>query len=191
MPGLQGRRTASSRRNRAIVYNQRRGRPRVKHRWVMQWPLLCVVVVWMSGCAPKPVTFTTTYQAVLLGNNSVYFGKLSGYGTPNPVLTDVLLHHQSEGPADPASKEYSGEARQRVAWARSNVLESRANRLRGTSGGGFKGGTTDQRSREAVRLKHKILSTPTAWREPAAPRARGCAATPSAACAGCAVAGRP
>lgn len=44
----------------------------------------------MSGCAPKPVTFTTTYQAVLLGNNSVYFGKLSRYGTPNPVLTDVF-----------------------------------------------------------------------------------------------------
>ena len=35
------------------------------------------------------VTFTTPYQAVLLSNNSVYFGKLSGYGTPNPVLPDV------------------------------------------------------------------------------------------------------
>ena len=36
------------------------------------------------------VTFATPYQAVLLTNNSVYFGKLSGYGTSNPVLTDVF-----------------------------------------------------------------------------------------------------
>ena len=35
------------------------------------------------------IAFSTPYQAVLLSNNSVYFGKLSGYGTSNPVLTDV------------------------------------------------------------------------------------------------------
>ncbi len=35
------------------------------------------------------VSFSTPYQAVLLSNNSVYFGKLTGYGTSNPVLTDV------------------------------------------------------------------------------------------------------
>ena len=62
----------------------------MKHRRVVQWLLVCTVSVGTLGCAPKPVTFTTTYQAVLLGNNSVYFGKLSGYGTSNPVLTDVF-----------------------------------------------------------------------------------------------------
>ena len=35
------------------------------------------------------IAFSTPYQAVLLSNNSVYFGKLAGYGTSNPVLTDV------------------------------------------------------------------------------------------------------
>ena len=30
------------------------------------------------------------YQAVLLDNNQVYFGKVSGLGTPYPVLTDVF-----------------------------------------------------------------------------------------------------
>src|ERR1700737_4982240 len=35
------------------------------------------------------VTFTTPYQAVLLTNGSAYFGKLEGYGTPHPVLTEV------------------------------------------------------------------------------------------------------
>ena len=36
-----------------------------------------------------PVEFTTSYQAVLLTNGSAYFGHLSGYGGPHPVLTDV------------------------------------------------------------------------------------------------------
>ena len=35
-------------------------------------------------------TFPTQYQAVLLSNGAVYYGKLSGYGTRNPVLSDVF-----------------------------------------------------------------------------------------------------
>jgi hypothetical protein len=35
------------------------------------------------------VKFTTPYQAVLLTNGSAYFGKLDGYGSPHPVLTEV------------------------------------------------------------------------------------------------------
>jgi small nuclear ribonucleoprotein (snRNP)-like protein len=34
--------------------------------------------------------FSTTYQAVLLSNGAVYYGKLSGFGTRNPSLTDVF-----------------------------------------------------------------------------------------------------
>ena len=54
--------------------------------------LMFVTILVMAGCAAPPtaVTFTTPYQAVLLSNNSVYFGKLAGFGTPNPVLTDVF-----------------------------------------------------------------------------------------------------
>jgi len=50
------------------------------------------VICTMGGCKSTStlVTFPTLYQAVLLGNNSVYYGKLTGYGTPNPVLTDVF-----------------------------------------------------------------------------------------------------
>jgi hypothetical protein len=36
-----------------------------------------------------PEKFNTTYQAVVLMNGSAYFGKLEGYGTPRPVLTEV------------------------------------------------------------------------------------------------------
>ena len=35
------------------------------------------------------LSFATPYQAVLLTNGSVYYGKLSGYGGGHPVLTDV------------------------------------------------------------------------------------------------------
>lgn len=47
-------------------------------------------LLFSNACRPPTaVSFATPYQAVLLTNNSVYFGKLSGYGTSNPVLTDV------------------------------------------------------------------------------------------------------
>jgi hypothetical protein len=36
------------------------------------------------------VQFTTPYQAVLLINGSVCFGRLQDYGTSHPVLTDVF-----------------------------------------------------------------------------------------------------
>src|SRR5271165_687310 len=38
----------------------------------------------------ESAAFTTPYQAVLLSNGAVYYGKLSGYGTRFPVLTDVF-----------------------------------------------------------------------------------------------------
>jgi hypothetical protein len=56
----------------------------------------CLVLALGVGCTPAgnatgtAVAFTTPYQAVLLSNNSVYFGKLAGYGTSRPVLTDVF-----------------------------------------------------------------------------------------------------
>jgi len=54
--------------------------------------LMFATMIVMVGCAaaPSAVSFSTPYQAVLLSNNSVYFGKLAGFGTPSPVLTDVF-----------------------------------------------------------------------------------------------------
>ena len=43
---------------------------------------------WKSATAP--VTFPTPYQAVLLSNGLVYYGKLQGYGTTHPVMTEVF-----------------------------------------------------------------------------------------------------
>ena len=55
--------------------------------------LASLILAFSTGCQPvakAAVSFSTPYQAVLLSNNSVYFGKLTGYGTSNPVLTDVF-----------------------------------------------------------------------------------------------------
>ena len=38
----------------------------------------------------QDVSFPTPYQAVLLSNGTVYYGQLTGYGTPNPVLTHAF-----------------------------------------------------------------------------------------------------
>src|SRR5208283_6176987 len=64
----------------------------MKQRWIAQSLLVFTTIVLLVGCTPPPptaVAFATPYQAVLLSNNSVYFGKLAGFGTSSPVLTDV------------------------------------------------------------------------------------------------------
>jgi len=76
-----------------------------------------------TGCAAPmkteaaPVTFSTPYQAVVLINNSVYYGKLSGWGTSNPVLTDVFYIMSKTDPTDPKKS--------------SNVLIKRGKELHG------------------------------------------------------------
>jgi|SRR5271165_5922514 len=59
------------------------------------WVVTAIVVIvaaflFVRNTSPgAPVAFTTPYQAVMLTNGSVYFGKLEGYGTPRPLLTEV------------------------------------------------------------------------------------------------------
>lgn len=58
--------------------------------------LACLIVVVAAGFLldwigrNKATTFPTPYQAVLLSNGAVYYGKLHGYGTQHPVLTNVF-----------------------------------------------------------------------------------------------------
>lgn len=44
---------------------------------------------WMEHHHHAGQEFSTTYQAVLLNNGAVYYGKLTGYGTRNPTLTEA------------------------------------------------------------------------------------------------------
>src|SRR6202161_4929414 len=51
--------------------------------------LAVIAAGWRVG-HPSAVSFDQTYQAVLLSNGQVYFGRLEGYGTENPVLREVF-----------------------------------------------------------------------------------------------------
>ena len=63
--------------------------------------LIALGWVWRARSA---VVFPTPYQAVLLSNGSVYYGKLQGYGTSNPVLTNVFYIVST---ANPTTKQTS------------------------------------------------------------------------------------
>ena len=52
----------------------------------------------------RAVEFPTPYQAVLLSNGSVYFGKLAGYGGASPVLSEV---YYIVSQTDPETKKVS------------------------------------------------------------------------------------
>lgn len=62
--------------------------------------LLLVVVVWhfFAGAPNSTLKFDTSFQAVLLSNGSVYFGKLQNYGGRFPMLTDVFYIQSSVNP---------------------------------------------------------------------------------------------
>jgi hypothetical protein len=46
--------------------------------------------------------FETEYQAVLLANNQVFFGKLEGFGSSSPILREVYYIRTVPAPEDPA-----------------------------------------------------------------------------------------
>ena len=60
--------------------------------------------------------FPTAYQAVLLSNGVVYYGKLAGYNTHHPILTDVFYLIRN---IDPTTKQVT------------NVLVKRSKELHG------------------------------------------------------------
>jgi hypothetical protein len=74
------------------------------------WAVAGIVVIAaafliVKNTKPGPaVTFTTPYQAVLLTNGTAYFGKLAGYGTPQPVLTEVYYIVTQTNPETKQSK---------------------------------------------------------------------------------------
>lgn len=57
-----------------------------------------VIGFFVAGSSRKTLQFETAYQAVLLSNGNVYFGKLQDYGGKFPVLTDVFYIQSSVSP---------------------------------------------------------------------------------------------
>jgi hypothetical protein len=59
--------------------------------------VLALELVRMSH-ADTPPKLNTTFQAVLLDNGQVFYGKLSGLDTPYPKMTDVYYILSSQDP---------------------------------------------------------------------------------------------
>jgi hypothetical protein len=58
-------------------------------------------VAWKLA-APKIVRFETPFQAVLLDNGQVYYGKIQGLGSPFPVLEEI---YYVQDQVDPDTKQ--------------------------------------------------------------------------------------
>ena len=84
----------------AVAADEPEPAPRRSYRLILAALIVGVAVLanaWIVS-HPRPVTFDQTYQAVLLTNNNVYFGRLEGYGTENPVLTEVYYVQSTINP---------------------------------------------------------------------------------------------
>jgi hypothetical protein len=71
--------------------NKQRGIAALQVVWIVAGVLVIAAAAWQiaGNVRGSSVDFSTPYQAVLLTNGSVYFGRLQGYGSPHPVLTDI------------------------------------------------------------------------------------------------------
>jgi hypothetical protein len=79
-------------------------RPRRSGRLILAALIIAAAILgnaWINT-HPRAVAFGQTYQAVLLTNNNLFFGRLEGYGTENPVLNEV---YYVETIVDPQTKE--------------------------------------------------------------------------------------
>jgi hypothetical protein len=72
--------------------NESRGFGLVQVVWILAGLLVALAAGFhiIHSIRGASVQFSTPYQAVLLANGSVYFGHLQGYGSEQPVLTDVF-----------------------------------------------------------------------------------------------------
>lgn len=59
--------------------------------WILAGISVIAAAAWhfVDRLRDHDVQFSTPYQAVLLTNGSVYFGHLQGYGSHQPVLSEV------------------------------------------------------------------------------------------------------
>lgn len=90
----------------------RREPPRRPNRLIYASLIIAVAILgnaWMVS-HPHAVKFDQTYQAVLLSNNNLYFGKLQGYGTGNPVLSDI---YYLQNIVDPLTKQQTNVLKKR------------------------------------------------------------------------------
>jgi hypothetical protein len=83
-----------------MTENQRGTSTALQAVWILAGLLvaLAAIMYFVTEMRSSTVKFETPYQAVLLSNGSVYFGRLEGYGAHDPVLTDVYYIVSQQNP---------------------------------------------------------------------------------------------
>jgi hypothetical protein len=76
---------------RALVKKNARGFAVLQLIWIVAGIAVIAAAAWhfIDRLRDHDVQFSTPFQAVLLTNGAVYFGHLQGYGSRQPVLTEV------------------------------------------------------------------------------------------------------
>src|SRR5689334_21215458 len=77
---------------------ERKGTGLVSAILVMALLIFAGGALWFALARNSGVVLNTPYQAVLLTNGQVYFGKLEGLGTPFPVLREVFYVQNGQDP---------------------------------------------------------------------------------------------
>ena len=63
---------------------------RLLNGWLTAGLLAAAFGLYYWQVRPRAIEFPTPYQAVLLSNGMVYYGKMHGYGTSQPLMTDAF-----------------------------------------------------------------------------------------------------
>src|SRR4029077_20224015 len=107
--------------------NKQRGIAALQVVWIVAGVLVIAAAAWQiaGNVRGSSVDFSTPYQAVLLTNGSVYFGRLQGYGSPHPVLTDIYYTVTQTTPQEKPEKPGSQPPASQV----NNVLVKRGKEL--------------------------------------------------------------
>lgn len=111
--------------------NNQRGILPVQMVWIVAGVLVIAAAAWqiMLNLRSSTVEFATPYQAVLLTNGAVYFGRLQGYGGPHPVLTDIYYIVTQTTPPEKSEKQEKPGNQPTQAPQVNNILVKRGKEL--------------------------------------------------------------
>lgn len=103
--------------------------------------LSILLASWISA-RTHVVQFDKPYQAVLLSNGRVYYGRLDGYGTDHPVLRKV---YYIQSTVNPQTHEQTNVLTKRgKEWHGPDVRQRQPDSAYGNGGRGLEGGGPDQ-----------------------------------------------
>src|SRR5271157_3089461 len=103
---------------------------------------LSILLASWIGSRTHVVQFDKPYQAVLLSNGQVYYGRLDGFGTDHPVLREVYYIQSSVNPQ--THEQTNILTRRGKEWHGPDVPQPQPDSACGAGRHGFEGSRSDQ-----------------------------------------------